>query len=263
MSLSQKQKKLLDCCPVLKEFKDFLENNVDDSHNDEDEGNDDNDEPVIGEDIIVYFTGKTIENTYNTPHLEGENVIVDWGDGTTLNYVISPYSHTYEEEGEHIIRISNVNILGDFLHSEGVTKVILSNTITKMDGASFTLSKITNIVVPPNVVEIIGNTFGNCPNLEEIILSEGIKKINSGFQKCPKLTKITFPKSIIEMKYPKFYNTPIEEITFLWDTLETIIPYDSDVYRLITSNYKFIIPQGTTSLYEQKGYPSDKLNEIE
>ena len=60
MSLSQKQKKLLDCCPVLKEFKDFLENNVDDSHNDEDEGNDDNDEPVIGEDIIVYFTGKTI-----------------------------------------------------------------------------------------------------------------------------------------------------------------------------------------------------------
>ena len=42
---------------------------------------------------------------------------------------------------------------------------------------------------------------------------------------------------------------------------ENIIPYSTDTYSQLSTDYKFRIPEGTMQLYLDKGYPLEKLLE--
>lgn len=193
-------------------------------------------------DIVIKFTGTDFSTgSYN--QFTGENIVIDWGDGTTTNYTTgSDFNHTYSEDTEHTIRISNV---------------------TGTDIGAFHNTNITEIFIPSGVVSLGQGTFNSCGSLEMVTLSEGLTTISmSCFTVCDSLTEITVPKSVISIGSGFCGGTPIENINLLWDTSETIIEYDNATYEyILTNNYTFTIPHGTTSLYEAKGYPSDKLQE--
>lgn len=198
-------------------------------------------EPSI-DDIIMKFTGTSFSTgSYN--QFTGENIVIGWGDGTTTDYTTgSDFNHTYSEDTEHTITISNV---------------------TGTDIGAFHNTNITEIFIPSGVVSLGQGTFNSCGSLEVVTLSEGLTTISmSCFTACDSLTEITVPKSVISIESGFCGGTPIENINLLWDTSESIIEYDSAIYGyILTNNYTFTIPTGTTSLYEAKGYPSDKLQE--
>ena len=194
------------------------------------------------EDIIIKFTGTSFSSVSPNPFV-GENIVIDWGDGTTTNYTTgSDFNHTYSEDTEHTITISNV---------------------TGTDSGVFHGRGITEIFIPSSVVSLGVGAFNECTLLTSVTLSEGLTTIgDSCFTVCDSLTEITIPKSVTSIGEACFGGTPMESINFLWDTSENIISYDSEVYVHLITDYTFTIPTGTTSLYEAKGYPSNKLQEL-
>lgn len=197
-------------------------------------------EPSI-DDIILKFTG-TDFSTGSDNQFTGENIVIDWGDGTTTNYTTgSDFNHTYSEDTEHTITISNV-------------------TGTGID--VFSSIDITEIFIPSSVVSLGHGTFNNCELLEMVTLSEGLTTIGAScLTTCDSLTEITIPKSVTSIDEAFCGGSPIENINLLWNTSESIIEYDMHIFGYINTDYTFTIPTGTTSLYEAKGYPTDKLQE--
>lgn len=193
-------------------------------------------------DIVVKFTGTEIDSKATIMFI-GENIVIDWGDGATTNYTTgNDFQHTYSEDIEHIIRVSN---------------------ITGISRGGFSRQSITEVFIPSSVVSIDESAFMSCQSLESVTLSEGLTTMGSAcFSMCDSLSEITIPKSVTSMGSGCFGRNTMESINFLWDTSESIIEYNSGTYNGISSDYTFTIPTGTTALYEAKGYPSDKLNEL-
>lgn len=190
--------------------------------------------------IVVKFTGTSFSSPSSDPFV-GEDILIDWGDGTVTEYTTGDaFEHTYATNTEHTITIKNV---------------------TEINPNTFEGINITEIFVSPNVVSLGNGCFASCKSLESVTLSEGLISIGIGcFHSCSKLTEITIPSSVTSIGDRCFNLSSFENFNLLWDTSETIIQYDSGVYNML-GNYVFTIPTGTTSLYEAKGYPSNKLQE--
>ena len=197
-------------------------------------------EPSI-DDIIIKFTGTDFSTGSSNP-FTGENIVIDWGDGTVTEYTTGDaFEHTYANNTEHTITIKNV---------------------TEVNNNTFYGTDLTDVFVSSNVVSLGRGCFGSCKSLESVTLSEGLTTIGFAcFSVCDSLTEITIPSSVTSIGDNCFANTPLDNINFLWDTSENIVSYDSNVYVYLITDYTFTIPTGTTSLYEAKGYPSSKLQE--
>ena len=201
-------------------------------------------ENLINEPLVVHFVGTNFSSITTDP-FTGRNITIDWGDGTITNYTPGDaFEHTYEDNTEHIIRISN---------------------ITEVKQQAFYDTNLTKVFVPSNIISLGSGAFSNCQSLEQIILSEGLKSIGfSCFAVCgneDNLMDITIPSSVTSMGMSCFLAVYITKMNFLWDTSESIIPYNSDVYRYPHPDLTFYIPEGTTQLYVDKGYPLEKLVE--
>lgn len=228
------------------------------------------------EPLILYFKGTEFKKSfYDKPSvfLEGTNILIDWGDGTIEEYSSETGAiHTYDEDIEHIITISNITSLnGNFSgvsdssnQTYGITKVTLPNNIREITDGAFYGALITDIFIPPNI-EIIGDgVFVQCLNLKNIILSEGLTTIGNSPFAMTAIENIIIPSTVTSMGSSVFGGTgrTLKSISFLWDSEETIIPYNSSTYaRISPDNYTFNIPEGTTQLYVDKGYPLAKLIE--
>ena len=191
--------------------------------------------------MVVKFTGTSFSSESTDPFV-GEDILIDWGDGTVTEYTTGDaFEHTYANNTEHTITIKNV---------------------TEVNNNTFYGTDLTDVFVSSNVVSLGRGCFGSCKLLESVTLSEGLTNIGFAcFSVCDSLTEITIPSSVTSIGDNCFPNTPLDNINFLWDTSENIISYDSNVYVFPITDYKFTIPTGTTSLYEAKGYPTDKLQE--
>ena len=133
---------------------------------------------------------------------------------------------------------------GKFGHtySQSGTYTVKIYGVTSLKASCFNgCTGLTSIILSNNVTSIGGMCFWGCTNLTNIIIPDSITAIGTAcFNGCSKLT----------------------EIILAWDTSSEIVTYNSNWIVGTNSNLKFRIPNGTTSLYTAKGYPSAKLVEI-
>lgn len=178
--------------------------------------------------------------------LTGSNMIIDYGNGDireTTGELIQYNYNTLEDE-THIVKIYGVTGLGyeSFKECYGLTDMTIPSTVTSIGRYCFT----------------------DCDHLENINIPSSITSLPRGcFSYCTRLLSIDIPSSIISIEGNCFYScSSLAEINLNWTALEDIVSYQSNWITSANANLKFIIPEGTTDLYIEKGYPSDKLVEI-
>ena len=170
--------------------------------------------------LILTFTGTTLtEVSSASAPLIGNNVIIDYGDGT-IEESDGNFGHTYNSNGTYTIKIYDVTSLGNYCFGSctGLTSITIPNSVTSIgDNCFYYCDGLTNITIPNSVTSLGNYCFRGCVGLTSIELN--------------------------------------------WTSSNNIITYNSNWITTTNHTLKFSIPNGTTSLYTAKGYPSDKLVE--
>ena len=113
-----------------------------------------------------------------------------------------------------------------------------------------------------NITSIRSNCFDSCTGLTNIELPDSIISLGDSALCYTSLTSITIPNNVTSIGGSCFYHcSNLTSIILNWDTNDEIITYQYGWTSFTPSNLLFYIPNGTTSLYTAKGYPSDKLIE--
>lgn len=100
----------------------------------------------------------------------------------------------------------------DIFSGTNVKKVIIPETVEKIDNSSFSKIKIEEVTIPKSVKIIASFAFANCLNLKKVTLEDGIEEINNGaFLNAP-IESIEIPKSITYMGDYVFSNIPNDKI---------------------------------------------------
>ncbi|MBQ9026097.1 MAG: hypothetical protein IJ104_06970, partial [Methanobrevibacter sp.] len=103
-------------------------------------------DPVSGEKVKFYqimeaeghliFNGQTFTTSSSSSGFTGSDIVIDWGDGSTTNYVDkNSLNHTYATEGEYAITlIGNITSLGEgcFYDCSGLTSVVIPDSVTSL-----------------------------------------------------------------------------------------------------------------------------------
>ena len=243
---------------------------------------------ILNSPIILKFTGQTLSQ-YTSNTLIGSDIIIDYGDENVIVYE-GDYSHTYTTSENYTIKIYGVIELENscFKNCTGLTSINIPNTITSLenhcfnsctgltsinipntvtslgDGCFYGCSGLTSIVIPNSVTSLGSSCFNRCTGLTSINIPNSVISLGQiCFGYCTDLASITIPNSVTSLGTYCFYNcTGLTSITLNWSTNDEIITYNQDWIKNASSNLLFYIPNGTTSLYTAKGYPSDKLLEV-
>ena len=97
-------------------------------------------------------------------------------------------------------RIPNgVKTIGEyaFQNNKNIKKIVLPESITKIETSAFNRSAIQNINLPSKLTEIKMWAFANCENLESVILPDGIEELSTYvFYNCKHLEYLQIPKSV-------------------------------------------------------------------
>lgn len=212
--------------------------------------------------VIIKFIGKDFISQ-NNAHGDFSDSIVNWGDGTIESP--SQLTHTYETTGEHTIIITNFphNTNNCFVQCN-LTSIIISSNITKLGNDCFAeCTNLTNITIPSSITSLGNACFYGCTSLTNITIPSNIISLGSDcFAECTGLTNITIPSSVTSLGDYCFYEcTSLTNVILNWTSSDKIVTYKSNWIANTNTQLKFIIPSDTTSLYTDKGYPSNKLEE--
>ena len=195
-----------------------------------------------GDYLEMQYTGSSIQfdSTYSNYAFIGSNMSIDYGDGT-IEATNGTYNHTYTDGlTRHTIKVYGVSKLWTyaFCNLTGLTSIIIP-TGMEMTGATFYgCTGLVSVVLPSDLTSIVSNCFSNCSSLTDIIIPSSVTSIGTNcFWQCSSLTEVVMEHT----------SNPIQ--------------YDSTTYFGTSSSLKFSIPYGTTSAYENAGYPSAKLVE--
>lgn len=252
---------------------------------------------IVPNNLIASITGNTIKiadtSTANWLVFKNNSTqgVIDWGDGTTTSIDTSTdtkITHNYTDSlTTHNITISDVTILGKncfkgcigltsitvpkgvtsigetcFRKCSSLTSINLPNTITSIgEGCFEDCSGLTSIVIPNSVVSIGDYCFLECTSLTSVTISDGVTSIGEGcFKYCSGLTSISIPSSVTSIGSFAFDNNYLIDCQLYW-TGNNILSYQSNWKIDYNSNAIITIPNGETSNYVAKGYPSAKLQE--
>ena len=227
----------------------------------------------------------------NNPFTYTGRVFVDWGDNTGLiEYTGGELTHTYNSIDNYTVKIyGNITSLETscFESCNGLTSITIPNSVTNLGEACFhSCRDLTSISIPSSVTSIGDYCFTECESLTSISIPSGVTSLGtfcfsrcesltsinipSGvtslgaycFEGCTSLTSIVIPNTVIFMGEYCFVSCyALTNIKLNFKTSINILAYDSS-WIIETNNLKFSIPNGTTSLYTDKGYPLEKLEEI-
>ena len=191
---------------------------------------------TVGSDSIVFFDGRCLiaEVTGDSIKLGGNSssyspwlsstgdTVIDWGDGTTST-VNNPKSP----------------LTHNYTDSE-------TNHTVKFIG---------------EVTSLGTRCFSQCTGLTSVFIPDTVESIGDDcFIACTSLASVTIPDSIISIGRNCFWGCTVLLDYDLYWTGNDIISYDSYKMPNNTDTY-FTIPQGETSNYVSKGYPTAKLLE--
>ena len=190
----------------------------------------------INENFTLLSLPQPIIFTYNEDSIDGmqatllnrydDGAYVDWGDGTPIE--------TYEE-GDILEHGYSDNVQEHTIIIYGKIKNGYITTSSFKD-----LTGITSITIPPTVQKIGHTTFNNCTGLTSINIPQTVVTMGlNNFMNCINLNTIILNWTELP---------PISYATLMTGSPSSISP-------------TFSIPYGTTSLYESKGYPTEKLVE--
>lgn len=220
--------------------------------------------------IIANFIGSSISlGTNNTWLITTGDVVIYWGDGTsdTVNNPRGILSHTYADGlNEHLIIFDGtVTSLGNlcFKDCSGLTFIIIPDSVTSIGNQCFRgCSNLTSVIIPNSVTTLKPGCFWKCSSLINVVIPSSVTSLeNSCFSMCSGLTNVIIPSSVISLGDWCFYEcTSLINYKLYWETE----PISYDAATMFTNdNTTFNIPFGTSSIYEEAGYPLDKLIERE
>lgn len=258
-------------------------------------------DPVEGENVKFYqvfeaeghlsFTGQTFTVTpysYTPQGFSGSEIVIDWGDGTTTNYVNeNSLNHTYATEGDYAISLGgNISSFNSycFYGCSGLTSVVIPDSVTSIGNNCFYgCSDLTSIVIPDSVTNIEGSCFERCTSLTSIVIPDSVTSIGTScFFRCSGLTSVVIPDSVTNIGRSCFSDCSGLTSVFIPDSVtnigkycfwncsgltsvilnwETNIPTYNPNWFANISVPQLSIPNGTLQDYITAGYPSDKLVE--
>ena len=219
-------------------------------------------------DMMFTISGSSFRTLSATPFVfSDDSLSVNFGDGSVINYTTGRLEHTYATTG-----VYDVNILGEittlgancFNRCSGLTSINLPNSITTLGNDCFYgCTGLTSINLPNSITTLGIGCFSQCSGLTSINLPNSITTLEKAcFSQCSGLTSINLPNSITTLGDNCFNGcTGLTFIQLNWDSANSIISYNSSWIDGCTSFEYFLIPEGTTSLYTAKGYPSNLLRE--
>lgn len=223
----------------------------------------------------LFYNDNAIKNVYYN------GTIVDWMNNTYVDDYSNPMYYAkyfYRKVGSTYEKVSVLDLSsmdlevikkGLFKGFETVTKIILPNTVKRIEDYAFSgMYRLNNINLPsrleyigsyafencyslksltvPNSVETIGSyAFYNCANLTSLTLPSGLDYLPEGlFSGCSKLASVTLPNNLETLPENLFYGmTSLKSIT-LPNNLKKIDDY-AFAYSGITS---ISIPKSVTQI---------------
>ena len=224
-----------------------------------------NDAPNTQNTLNFTFEGTTLSQYPSGAGFSGSNMFIDYGDGS-IEKTTGRFDHTYEENKTYKVRIYGITALETFCFQNctGLTSIILPNNITNLAAIVFGgCSDLASIIIPDSVTNIGTQCFKDCVSLTSIILPDSVTNIGSScFRSCTGLTSVTLPNNVTSLgDYCFRYCTNLTEIILQWDSSSEIISYNSSWIDGCTLFDHFLIPEDTTQLYIDAGYPSELLQE--
>ena len=104
--------------------------------------------------------------------------------------------------------------------------------------------------------------FAYLSGLKSITIPDTVTTIGyKAFEQSLNLSTINIPQSVTKMGSDIFAYSDMRIIQLNWDSASSIIQYNSSWVKGCYAFQYFLIPEGTTSLYVAKGYPSNLLRE--
>lgn len=121
-------------------------------------------------DINTTITGDMVLYTNSlSPSISGligNNIIIDWGDGTVVEY--NDYAgHSYGQKGNYVIGISgNITGFNDYSYWDSFSEIHLPNTLTSIGSSSIYSIKQKYLRIPSSVTSI--GTNNSCTDIGAI-----------------------------------------------------------------------------------------------
>ena len=185
---------------------------------------------------MVFATA--LAGTLTLPIVSSSNFVVDWGDGTTTDYVeaVTEISHTYADtsfegwiyiygdwKGIQFTSSSNTNkyVLSKVYYDINITtippyafkdcnqliEVRLSNQYMTINAEAFRNTNIYFIDLPVRLSSIPGNCFRSCSNLKKINIPSEVTRIYANaFQGTQGETDLIIPDNVTTIQQQAFYD---------------------------------------------------------
>ena len=150
-----------------------------------------------------------------------------------------------------------------FTGCSALEKVTLSSNITNIPMYCFDgCASLNDIEIPSNVTTFSSTCFRNCSSLKSINIPVGTTTLAVyAFQNCTSLLSVNIPSTVTSISTQCFNGcTSLLGYEFNWTESGNILSYSSANMPL-PENAKIIVPDGTTTLYTAKSYPSSAIVE--
>jgi len=195
------------------------------------------------------FTFEGTELTqYSGGSFDGEDMIIDYGDGT-IERTGGRFGHTYSENGTYQVKIYGVTSLGNscFYRCAGLISITIPNSVTSLGTSCFNgCSSLTSITILDGVTNLRASCFRNCTGLTSVTIPNSVTNLEDYcFYGCTGLTSIIIPNNVISLGAQCFYHcTGLTSIT-IPDNVTTLGSY---CFRGCSSLISITIPNSVTSI---------------
>ena len=218
---------------------------------------------LTGTDLKLLFEDDTIVNYVNKNSLNhdlGNGLHTVIFEGTLTSIGNNAFSNCTGLSNLSLSNVESIRI-SSFYNCTGLSTVSLSNVESIGNGAFMLCIGLQSISLP-SVTSIGFDAFSECSGLQSISLPNVESIGEYAFADCTSLQSISLSDNLTSIGNIAFMAcTGLEVVEFNWTTSETILTYNSNWFTGASSSFIFSIPPNTKALYENKGYPSNRLIE--